>query len=358
MLLWARMPLERRAYWRPFELVKALLAPRYFQETQQTLISLGALSPNFQFFGTNQIEYSALAGDATKNIRIELGLILSPAEVELLKARAANIAMGLVRSRHARNDEQAQFVLAQLLSSPGGQEELQKAQNETAAQIERLANIPTLKIELIFDLKTQSYYGTDLIAQLAFAEFEQRQPAHTTSLSYFPADRAFPAGEVNIQLGSADAGNQVQSYIGQPATKYQRLKQTLVQGIVTNQINKDWIEREFDAILTNLLPGKKFHSLAISPIGQLKILISDSTNNRIFDIDHLSSGEKGVILTFLLIRQTMAEEGILLIDEPELHLCGVLLRCAADPGCRFAHPGYEKSHRPISRPPWTSYRCP
>src|SRR5690606_34510688 len=36
--------------------------------------------------------------------------------------------------------------------------------------------------------------------------------------------------------------------------------------------------------------------------------------------DSLSSGEKGLILTFLLIRKTIAKGGIILIDEPELHL--------------------------------------
>jgi hypothetical protein len=69
-------------------------------------------------------------------------------------------------------------------------------------------------------------------------------------MDYFPADRAFPAGEVNVQIGSADAGNQIQSYIGQPASKYQRLKQTIVHGIITNQISEKWLDAEFNEILS------------------------------------------------------------------------------------------------------------
>jgi hypothetical protein len=49
----------------------------------------------------------------------------------------------------------------------------------------------------------------------------------------------------------------------------------------------------------------------------------------VFDIDGMSSGEKGLILTFLIISYSLAEGGIVLIDEPELHLnpavCKILL---------------------------------
>jgi hypothetical protein len=34
----------------------------------------------------------------------------------------------------------------------------------------------------------------------------------------------------------------------------------------------------------------------------------------------MSSGEKGLVLTFLFVRMSMAQGGIVLIDEPELHL--------------------------------------
>jgi len=48
-----------------------------------------------------------------------------------------------------------------------------------------------------------------------------------------------------------------------------------------------------------------------------------------FDIDGMSSGEKGLILTFLIISQSIKRGGIILLDEPELHLnpavCRLLL---------------------------------
>jgi predicted ATP-dependent endonuclease of OLD family len=48
--------------------------------------------------------------------------------------------------------------------------------------------------------------------------------------------------------------------------------------------------------------------------------VEDVAEQRTFDIDQMSSGEKGLVLTFLFIRLAMEKGGIVLIDEPELHL--------------------------------------
>ncbi len=52
----------------------------------------------------------------------------------------------------------------------------------------------------------------------------------------------------------------------------------------------------------------------------LSIPIRDPESGAEFQIDALSSGEKGLILTFLLIAQSVEDYGIVLLDEPELHL--------------------------------------
>ena len=62
-------------------LLKALLAARYYQEAQQTLISLGAMPQNFQFFGSRQIDYAALARDPTRDIRIAMDVAISDEEI-------------------------------------------------------------------------------------------------------------------------------------------------------------------------------------------------------------------------------------------------------------------------------------
>jgi hypothetical protein len=60
----------------------------------------------------------------------------------------------------------------------------------------------------------------------------------------------------------------------------------------------------------------------------------DTETGHSFDIDGLSSGEKGLILTSLLIARSIADNGLILLDEPELHLnpavCHDLLQFLVD----------------------------
>ena len=66
----------------------------------------------------------------------------------------------------------------------------------------------------------------------------------------------------------------------------------------------------------------------------LSVPIIDVESGTEFQIDGLSSGEKGLILTFLLIAQNVADHGVILLDEPELHLnpavCRDLLQFLVD----------------------------
>jgi len=145
-------------------------------------------------------------------------------------------------------------------------------------------------------------------------------PPQSALMSYFPADRALPSGEVGIQLGSADMQQQVFSHLAQPATKYNRLKQIIVNAYVLGNESRNELEQSFNVIFRELLPGKSLHSIQQKATGALSVLIKDDRQDRIFDIDSMSSGEKGLILSFLLLRNGAAQGGVVLLDEPELHL--------------------------------------
>lgn len=301
-------------------LAKSLLAPRYFQESQQILQQLGALAQNFEFLGQQQIDYSAIARDPSKQLRIMIDFNLSTEQLAGINANLQPISLRYLQGQVTRGDAQSAFQMTQFLSSQEGQSALNKASEETKTYFSKISTSGGLKLELLFDQNTKQFRGTDAFAQIAVIFLDQINNAQRTLISYFPADRAFPPGEVNIQIGSADAGNQVQSHLGQPAQKYHRLKQTIVHGIITNQINESWLAQEFQLILDSLIPGKRLAEIKINALGQLKVLIEDASSGKKFDIDSMSSGEKGVILTFLLIRHTLANGGIVLMDEPELHL--------------------------------------
>jgi hypothetical protein len=73
---------------------------------------------------------------------------------------------------------------------------------------------------------------TDFIGPLIVATLERALPFNLALMSFFPADRALPPGEVNIQLGGPDAAQLLQSHSLVPQNKYARLKQTIVNSRV------------------------------------------------------------------------------------------------------------------------------
>lgn len=301
-------------------LAKALLAPRYRDEVAQVLQSLGAATPHIMF-GEQQIDFSAIAGTSQKPLEVSIELSLSPTEIQVLGNSEPQLAQAMVRSRIGQ-ERQNQLDLIQFMSSPQGQEQLRAATNDVKQYLERLKADPKISLGLTIQPigNGLSVNSKDTLAQLVIQGLEGACPPQTALLSYFPADRALPAGEVGIQLGSADLQQQVFSHLAQPAIKYNRLKQIIVNAFVLGQESRAQLEASFNAIFSQLLPGKRLDAIQQKPTGALSVLIRDDRQNRVFDIDSMSSGEKGLILSFLLLRAGAASGGVVLLDEPELHL--------------------------------------
>lgn len=301
-------------------LAKALLAPRYRDEVGQVLQSLGAATPHIMF-GEQQIDFSAIAGTSLKPLEVSVELSLSTQELQILNNNEPQLAQAMVRSRIGQ-ERQSQLDLIQFMSSPQGQEQLRAATTDARQYLESLRVTPKLSLGLTIQpigngLQINS---RDTLAQLVIQGLEGACPPQSALLSYFPADRALPSGEVGIQLGSADMQQQVVSHLAQPANKYNRLKQIIVNAYVLGQESRTQLEAAFNAIFGQLLPGKRLDAIQQKPTGALSVLIRDERQNRVFDIDSMSSGEKGLILSFLLLRAGAATGGVVLLDEPELHL--------------------------------------
>ncbi|MGC2329180.1 MAG: AAA family ATPase, partial [Candidatus Sulfotelmatobacter sp.] len=141
-----------------------------------------------------------------------------------------------------------------------------------------------------------------------------------TRCTYFPADRALPHGEVAIQLGAPDAAQQLESHNSTPAIKYQRLKNTIFTWITETEKGRGLLNAEFSKIFEKLLRHREMAGFGVNQYGQASILIKDKETAELFDIDAMSSGEKGLILTLLVIARSVEPGGIILLDEPELHL--------------------------------------
>lgn len=299
-------------------LAKALLMPRYSQEGQQVLNSLGAISQHPQL--ANYLNYASLSRNQHEPVIIAMTLELSHEEISYIKSSQNEVAFEMLRGRLARTDDQGQLALTQYLSSEEGRSQFQTVVGEVERRLDNLQAPHLVPLKLSMDRVRGQIGGSDNFAQCLITVLERRYPPHLALFSYFPADRAFPSGEVNIQIGSGEATNQIQSHLGNASGKYQRLKQTIVNNLLLSELDQTTVRQDFELVFQRLLPGKALVGLSISPVGALTVAIEESATGKVFDIDSMSSGEKGLILTFMLLRRSLASGGIALLDEPELHL--------------------------------------
>jgi hypothetical protein len=272
-------------------------------------------------FGEHQIEFSALAGVINRPLDITIELVISSRELEVLRVNKIQMAQAIVRGRIGQ-ENQTQLDLIQFMSSQRGREHLEAAEKEIEIYIKKITENP--EISLAFKIQPMGsglqITSKDTFAQVVVQCLEGACSPQSALFSYFPADRALPAGEVGIQIGSADLQQQIISHIAQPASKYSRLKQIIVNASVLGAHAREQLDSTFNAVFSELLPGKRIEAIQQKVTGAMTVLIRDERQDRVFDIDNMSSGEKGLILSFLLLRVGAAEGGIILLDEPELHL--------------------------------------
>jgi predicted ATPase len=305
-------------------ITKAILSPRVLNEGQQALISLGAISPHLP----QQINFAALARDTNVPLVIRCKYELNQSEVIMLDGLAPAI-VNLVIQSQVGPIGQDRLSLVQFLSSPQGRAAVQTSQNFVSQGLDIIKGSKVCTLELTFDPQSGNFSGADPISQVVIAAFELHLPPNKTLFSYFPADRAMPIGEVGIQIGGPDVSAQLLSYNSQPQTKFQRMKTTIINNYLLDPSDINGVTEDFRKIFSNLMKDREMLDLKINDFGLVSVRVKDLATNQIFDLDGMSSGEKGLILTFLLIGRSLADGGIVLIDEPELHLnpavCKILL---------------------------------
>jgi len=294
---------------------KALLIPTSLGESLTVLSNMGAF-----FAPTQSILLPAILGNVNEKMEIKLSTVVTEEEIKVIERWLPQLAPLHLRNKLAVAPGQQDLALLQYLSSPAGREGLEQATKEMSEAGEALRSNRRLSPTLIIDPKAPTPRGSDVISQeLLTGLFQSVLPTHTL-LNYFPSDRSMPAGEVNIQIGSAEANAQIQSFTVAPASKYARLKQYLVNQFLAGQENQKQVIDDFQEVFGKLLAGKRLASLRSTPQGTLSVLIQDEGTKAVYDIDYMSSGEKGLLCTFFLMKRSTARGGIVLLDEPELHL--------------------------------------
>lgn len=297
-------------------LVKALLCPRTQNEGMQALFALGAASPHLP----QQMTIAALARNPSAPVVISIRFELSKDEIAWLESSIPLIARGIVQGRMGQAFSNP-TTLINFLGTTEGQRAIEAAQKEVNSAISTSKNEDRrCRVELTISPETGPQSTDSTIWPTLIAMLDQRHPPGLASFSYFPADRALPQGEQPVQLGIADAQAQLESHSSQPQTKYTRLKNTIFSAMIMSESGREELTAEFERIFQGILKGRRLKGFGLSHIGLLSILVEDTETGRTFEIDGMSSGEKGLILTFLLIERSVAQDGLILLDEPELHL--------------------------------------
>ena len=296
-------------------LAKAVLAPRTQSESGQTLNLLGATSPH----APQQIFAQALTKNTKNPTTISLKFYIEDEEKLKIKGMKATIidrlaltGSGIVFS----NPVQAM----NFLNSQQGQLAKQQADKTINDDFCNILKNKQIELNLKINYENSQMLSGNNLNNIIFSVLEQRLPPTQSLFSYFPADRAMPSGEQPVQLGLADAIQQLESYNSQPQLKFTRLKNTIFSTIVSEIEGRKNIEKNFRRIFERILKGRELGQIGVNQLGMLSIPIRDTESQTEFEIDGLSSGEKGLILTFLLIAKTISENGMILLDEPELHL--------------------------------------
>jgi hypothetical protein len=296
-------------------LAKAMLAARTQAEGQQTLISLGAIAPH----RPQQLIDTSMVGQVGRPLEIVCSYTLTNEDVAKIQDSVDLIVTSIVRSRFSGNVDPATF--ASFLSSSNGSTALQGTKQEVSDAIIKLKKEGNIcRMHLIIDFMAGRVHSPEPVSASFVGFLDSSLPPGKTLFSYFPADRALPRGEQPIQIGSQDAQQLLESHNGQPHVKYGRLKNTIFNAIISNEDGRDKLDADFRKIFNGILKGKELVGASVNDWGMLSTTIKDVESGKVFDIDAMSSGEKGVILTFLLIAQTVNRDGLVLLDEPELHL--------------------------------------
>jgi energy-coupling factor transporter ATP-binding protein EcfA2 len=188
-------------------LTKALLAPRTQNETQQVLISLGAASPHFP----QRIFLNSLARDASRLVEVRATFELSQSEISTLQLSLAPLVQTLVASQLGQAFANPTALIA-FLQSPAGEQARAAARTELVGGLDKLQREKSLVLGISLDGNTGQIIATDPLSGALIGFLDQRLPPSTSVFSYFPADRALPMGEVNLQLGGPDAQQQLEGF--------------------------------------------------------------------------------------------------------------------------------------------------
>lgn len=194
-------------------LVKAILLPSQDNEGTQTMQNMGVLVPQ-----NNALLMNSISNDLSKPTIIKLTLQIADDELKLVADKIDEFAV--LRLQNALGQgTQNRLNLVGFLSTPVGTQQLESIKKESMEFLQKFTlEKKDANIELV--TTTQQIFGRNGLDQEMVSFIFRNSPISQTLFSVFPADRSFPTGDVNIQIGQADLSTQIISHSVQPHLKF------------------------------------------------------------------------------------------------------------------------------------------
>lgn len=135
-------------------------------------------------------------------------------------------------------------------------------------------------------------------------------------------------GGVNLNLRTQEE-QQKQSVLYNYGNKYTNIKTQMATEFVlqtlrehggnNNTENRESLSETLRELFRKFFPGKEFEGIKTNEKGDLEFAVTVGDGKK-HDINDLSSGEKEILFGYLRLRNSTQRQGIILLDEPELHL--------------------------------------
>src|SRR6185369_5124475 len=236
-------------------IVKAVLLPSSKDETQQSLQFLGIYSPHL-----GQVQVGNVAGDLDKETIIDILVEVSPDEIEYLKQDLENFNTLRLQNQLGQSNLSS-INLINFLSTSIGQQHLNAVQKDTEEHLSKFQKTNIAQIKLTINKRQMKGYNgfhQELVGYLF------RSPIFSETLfTVFTADRNFPVGDTNVQLGQNDLVQQLQSYSIQPHIKFVRLKAAIISYMMIHSNDASHIKNDFKLIFDSLIPGKELAGISL-----------------------------------------------------------------------------------------------
>ena len=277
-------------------------------------------------------ELTRLLQDPDRELEISAEISFAAAEIEYLRANAAELASSAAW-RQVAPREGRPVGRRSPLALQFGEQSAEIAEIATRAETELLTELTSGTVTARMRVSPAGVAQIDQsrLLEIAFTNEEDR----LGMLDFYSAQRYYNRESVaNVNLDVSNAGQQRRAHaLYNMQNKFSGLKSEMAGSYVREMLaERAGATGEAESLVTALkelfrtfFPGKTFLGPEPTLDGRVAFPVQ-LTNGSIHDLDELSSGEKEVLYGYVRLRSSPTQNSVVMVDEPELHLNPRLIR--------------------------------